>query len=341
MQKGFLEQAEEEYCRAITLDSDNILYNYTLAYLYLVNKKYSLANKITDFILTLDSSNMQALALKLNVLIHSDKLSELGSIAEKIIQSKEKTEQSYYVLALYYANMQVWNKAVENIKKAIALNPKSCDYKYESALYYFAIKNIDEAKNTCEEIIKLNNKYIDAYILLSKIYLETEDYENANDNINKALDLDMNIAEIYYIKGILSEKINKKEKAIENYKIAISMSPNNIGYYKSVAHCYYDLKDYIRANDYYKKVSEIDITDGECHYYMAKCAEEKGNYDKAISHYSMARRLSPYNIQYLEDYVKILCLEKKKKQAISIIKNSIKIYDAQEKTKLKGLLNKI
>ena len=341
MEKGFFIQAEENYSKAIILDPDNILYNYTLAYLYIVDKKYSLARKTVDFILTLDSFNIQALSLKLNILLQCDDFSEVGTLAEKIIKSEEKTEQAYYVLALYYSKMQVWNNAIENIKNAIKYNETSCEYKQELSSYYFEINDIEDAKVLCEEILKINNKYIDAYILLSKIYFRLNDYEKVHENINKAMSLDMNIPEIYYIKGQLFEKTGNKEKAIENYKTALSMSPKNIVYYKSTAHCYYDMNDYKSAYDYYKEASTIEMIDGECHYFMAKCADNNGEKELAISNYSMARRLSPLNVQYLEDYAKALSLQNKKKQAISIVKNSMKLFSDEDKQKLKKLINKL
>lgn len=340
-EKGFFSQAEENYCRAICLDSDNILYNYTLAYLYFINKKYVLAEKITDFILTIDAENENAIILKLNIKLCQDDLSGIGIIAEKIINMENKTEQAYYVLALYYSKISLWHKAIDNITQAILLNETSCDYNYELALYYYEIDEYKKSLEVCQKLINLNPKYINAYVLLAKIYFVTGDYILSGENLDKAFDLDMNIPELYYIKGNLALRNDNSYEAIENYKIAISMSPKSIDYYDAIAHCYYEMNDYETAYAYFKEAAELDIATGEYRYYMAKCAENNGDYNTAISNYSIASRLSPLNIQYLEDYAKVLTVKDKKKQAISMIKNSMKFVAPEEKNRLKQLINKL
>lgn len=338
VQKGFFKEAEECLNKAVYIEPDNLLYNYTLAYFYFISEKYSVAKHIIDDILARDKNYKEALTLKLQILLKENNLAQAGTIVESLSKVEQKDEGIYYSFALYYASLNMWNKAANNIKQAILLNENSCDYNYELAGYYFKQKMFDKTKNVCEKIISINNKYINAYILISKAFLALNDYENADINIEKALKLDMNIPEIYYLKGIILEKNNEKISAIENYKTAVLMNPCQVEYYDAVACGYYSINDYESAYNYYKEASELDVVNPKYRYYIAKCCEKIGRTEEAIVNYSVARRLSPFTIEYVEDYAKILFQNKKRKQAISLLKTAMKNFSSEEKQRLKKLM---
>ena len=336
VQKGFFLEAEECYNKAIYIEPDNLLYNYILAYLYFVNNKYVLSKHILEDILKRDSEYQDALSLKLQILLKENDLAHARSIVETLSKLEEKSERVYYSFALYYAGLNMWNKAVENIKQAILFNENSCEYNYELASYYFELKEYVEAEKVCNKIISINAKFIQAHILLAKLFVSMDDYEKAKCSIEKALILDLNTPEVHYLKGVVLEENNDKSRAIESYKIAVSMAPNKVEYYEAVADCYYSIKNYEDAYNYYKEASDMDVLNGKYHYQMAKCCEENGNIDSAISSYSMAKRLSPLNVQYVEDYAKVLWNNNKKKQAVSLLKASSKLFSADDKKRIKS-----
>ena len=338
VQKGFFAEAEECYNKAIYIEPDNLLYNYTLAYLYFIGGKYDFAKTIIEEIFKKNKDYKDAIVLKLQILLKEKNLAGTYNLVDYLLKYEPKDERIYYILSLYYSELNILNKAIYNIQKAISLNGNSCEYYYELASYYLMQKKYNEALKVVNEIISINDKFIQAYILSAKINLALEDYQKVNDNIEKALVLDTNMPEIYYIKGIIAEKNNNTQKAIENYKIAISMAPSVVEYYEAVADSYYLLNEYENAFFYYKEASDLNILEGKYKYYMAKCCEKTGKVEMAISNYSMARRLSPTNIDYIVDYVKVLAKNNRKKQANSIIKSSIKLFSQEEKNRLKQLM---
>lgn len=339
--KGFHSKAEECYGQAINICPENVLYQYTLAYLFFINNKFELAKRVISDILELDENYTDALVLKLQILLHDNDVAQAGNIVEKLDKCEFKTEQIYYALALYYAELRLWNKSIDNIKQAIIHNENSCAYKYELALYYFEIQEYNKVREICENIISINEKYVNAYVLNAKVYFALENYDKANQYIGMSLKLDLNLPEIYYLKGMLAVKNNDKQLAIENYKTAVSMSPNNVLYYAAVANGYYSILQYEDAYYYYKESSEMDSSNGEYRYFMAKCCEKMGKMDAAITNYSVAKRLAPLNIQYLEDYAIALASNNKKKQAVEVLKLSMKSYSTEEKDRIKNLISKI
>lgn len=333
--KGFLGEAQECYNKAIYLEPDNLLYRYTLAYLYFISGKYSSALSMLDDILKRDKAYKDAIVLKLQILLKEKNLSGVIDLVDFLSKYEPKDERIYYVLSLYYSELNFLQKAISYINSAINLNSNSCEYKYELVNYYFKLQDYEKALNKNNEIIAMNDKFIQSYIMNARLYMLLNDYSEAANNISKALKLDMNVPEIYYLKGQILQQNKEFSQAIENYKIAISMSPKQIEYYYALAKCYYFVEDYDSAYQYFKEASELDISSAECRYYMAKCCEHDKKIDLAITNYAMAKRLSPNNIEYIKDYARILYENDKKKQASIVIKSSLHYLSGEDKKELK------
>lgn len=337
--KGFLSEAEDNFCKAITLEHENVLYNYTLAYLYYMNDKKALALRVVDYILSLKPEYTSALSLKLLLSIESNDISEAGRILEKINNNSDKDEFAYYAITVYYSKINRWQKAIENILKAISYNKKSCEYNYELAKCYFNIKEYKKAEEVCNYIISINDKYINAFILLSQIFYELQDYKKSLFNIEAAIKLDMNIPIAYFIKGNILRRQKNVESAIYNYKTALSMSPDRVEYYESIAASYFELKDFNSSYYFYKEAADIDVANDSYRYFMAKCSEFSEDIENALVNYSVAKRLAPQNVHYICEYAKCMYKNGKKKSAQNLIKSSMKIFKEEEKKELKQLLS--
>ena len=99
------------------------------------------------------------------------------------------------------------------------------------------------------------------------------------------------------------------------------------------------MKNYPEAYSYYKEAADLDISEPEYRYHMAKCCEFLNDTENAISCYSLLKRIAPLNIVYLEEYAKFLYKINKKKTAIELVKSVLKNVSQEEKNRLKNLLN--
>lgn len=340
--KGYFNEAEQSYCKAISLETNNITYNYTLAYMYYTNHKYELASKLTDFILSPYPENINAVSLKIILLIEKEDISSASKLVEKLISLKERDDFSWYAQELYFSKLNMWDKAVYAGNKALELNNESVEYKYELAKNYFYLENYKLSLKQCNEILEKNDKYLPAYILSAKILYNIADYQKAENLLNKAIRLDINNPDIYYLKGRIKFSISDYEEAINNFKIALSINPKEIKYYGYIAKSYYMLKDYSNAYLYYKEAADIDISSAEYRYYMAKCSEELNDKDNALTNYFLMKRLAPLNIFYLEEYANYYNKIGDKKSALDVLKSSLKKISLKEdKDKLKKIIDKI
>ncbi len=338
--KGFFKEAEESFCKAINLDNGNEAYNYALAYMYYITSKYDLAEKIADYILFRNPDNIRTNALKILILTENNKNRLAGKLVEKLENETNKDDFAYYAQAVYYAKLNLWEKALETITEALKINKQSLEYNFQAARFYYKLGKYDEARIICEKILKENPKYIQAYILLSKIYYTKKDFIKSQSLINKVMELDKNIADAYSLNAAIFLEQQKYEEAVEQYKIAASISPFCEEYYAKIAECYYKSEQYKDAYIYYREAANFNITMAKYRYYMAKCCELTNDTENAISNYSFTKRLAPSNADYLKDYAQFLYKIGKKREAKNILKSAIKNAKLQSDiTELKEILH--
>lgn len=340
--KGFFKEAEESYCKAISLEPENTLYNYALAYMYYMNKKMDLSERLVDYILTIDPENSQALSLKVLLLIDKKEIATAGKIIEELDLQQYKDDFVYYVQSIYYSNINLLDKSVDRILKAIKLNSQSIEYKYQLANLKYNIEDYETSIELCDEIIGLNPKYIQSYILLSKINLIKKEYEKVRSYIRIVLELDKNVAEAYYILAEVNFLLQEYNEALENYKIAVSINPGVEEYYARVALCYYLSGDYECAYFYYKEAAEFDITNADYRYYMAKCSIEYNDVENALSNFSLMKRLAPANIKYITEYADYVASIGRKNRAVAILNSLVKeVNSIEEKEKVKKYIKNL
>ena len=121
-----------------------------------MNNKMDLSERLVDYILSLEPENSQALSLKALLLINRNEVYLAVNPIEEINMIND--DFSYYVKAIYYSKLNVWEKAIENILKAIRLNDESTEYKYQLANYNYIIENYKKTIDICEEINSKNPK---------------------------------------------------------------------------------------------------------------------------------------------------------------------------------------
>ena len=340
--KGFMNEAEQSYCKAVTIDSENVLYNYTLAYLYYTNSKYSLAENLVDYILSLDSSSVSAIALKAQLLIQKNDVAQSKKYIEQLDKIEHNDDFAFYVQAVYFSKLCFWEKAVAVCEKAVELNPTSLEYKYELAKNYLNILEVPAVIDICSEILEQNDKYIQAYVLMSKVCMLQGDFDGSLSNIDKALSLDMNSSEVYFIKGCIYYNADNFEKALEAYRTALSIDPKDEKNYAWVAMSYYQLENYVEAYSYFKEAAELNISNPENRYYMAKCSINKNDKEEALANFSILKRLSPTNVEYVQEYADYLAINGNKKAAISLLKSTLKLLtEKTEKEKIKNIINNL
>jgi len=148
----------------------------------------------------------------------------------------------------------------------ISINSFSQSYNYEKATEAYKAEDYDLALDFYTREISDNPKNNDAYYYRASIYQYKDNNSLALSDINIALKNyskkdKKSLAACHSLKASIYVSIDETEKAIEEYNLAIKLSPDYQRYYISRAQIFYDKKQYDKAEADYRTILKMDEGD--------------------------------------------------------------------------------
>ena len=174
------------------------------------------------------------------------------------VNLQPKKHRTYLYLSSVYEENKDYKEAIKTVVKALAMKPNNKDYLYQLGDLYYKSEKYKLALKMFEKYLKLHkksNKYID--FILSTSYFMNNDYKSAINLIDKNISSDPESAEFYELLGVLYSKTCLMDKAIENYKKALSLEPLCLRIIYKLADLYYRLENYKESLKYYEQMDEI------------------------------------------------------------------------------------
>lgn len=129
-------------------------------------------------------------------------------------------------LGAIYADMGDYDRAIDELKVAIDLDPEGWTYMEKLGEVYLKAERIDEAIATLREALDKypqEGKFLPAY-QLAEIYFERGDLRAARDYVNQAIVSDDTKWNFHYLLGQIDEKEGDLEGAKKEYKYASQFS---------------------------------------------------------------------------------------------------------------------
>ncbi len=180
-------------------------------------------------------------------------------------QINPKDASVYESLANCYKSMKNHKAAIDNLAKAIKLDPVNSDLYYNTALLYLDLNSKKTAENYLEKAIGLDKKNLKARKLLS--YLKQQEVD---ESLNKAYNL---FQKKKYKETIV--ELNKSEKLYPN-------NPN-VYFYKGLT--YKALNDLNNSYKNFAHTLQMDRSYYTAHFYMAEILEKQGKEKQALEEY--------------------------------------------------------
>ena len=131
-------------------------------------------------------------------------------------------DKSHYDAGLVKVNQNLFDLAIEEFSKAIAINTSNPHYFNQRAV----------------------------------CYLNLEKFELSLFDMNKSIELDAKYAYFYTCRGFLKTKMKDMEGAVSDYEISLELDPDNDITYNNMALALESMGNMNRAQKYYKKSNE-------------------------------------------------------------------------------------
>jgi len=241
------------------------------------------------------------------------------SLKNKLLAFNEENKDHYYFNMLGYANQELGDleEAEKNYKRSLDLDNNFLEAKFNLGCLLSKKKSYSKAEQIFLELI---NKNVDDYLShynLGFINFENAEYNKALEFFKKASDIQPNFYYAYHQLGLTYEKLNNKDEAIKNYKIALmfnndklNITHNNLGviYLKSknlkeALECFREaLKFNGELSLIYQNIAAVFSELGDAvisKNYMQKAVENKKSNLKVFSRYLGA---FPYTHYDFKDY---------------------------------------
>jgi superkiller protein 3 len=213
-----------------------------------------------------------------------------------------------------YCDLKRYDEAIAEYQRAIELDPKYAYPHNGLGSVYYDLKRYDEAIAEYQRSVELDPKYATPHNNLGNVYYDLKRYDAAIAEYQQAIQIDPKFAEAYsnladvletvermdeavrlYEKsfelkprgkpqnalGLLYQRQGALDKALEAYKIAVELSPEDASYHSSLASIYHTLGNETEYAKQSKIAREFITKENE---YNRACFESIcGNVDEALA----------------------------------------------------------
>lgn len=209
-----------------------------------------------------------------------------ASSQKKIEQAREKDSQYQYNIGLFYLNSNNIDEAVKYFNKALALNVRHYQSLNALGLAYSMRGNLEESVKLYQKCLEIAPNFTEAhnnlgtvyqemgfidkaeeefkkvvedpnythkelpYYNLARLYFTRQDFEKARLYLENAIKLNGRFALAYNLRGLILENQNNLYGAIESYKTAVKIVPDDVNFNFNLGAAYF-------KNDELRKAAEI------------------------------------------------------------------------------------
>jgi len=174
-----------------------------------------------------------------------------GDYASAILEYQEAAQLDpsggiYYAIAKDYFFLNKLSFALQNITKAVAIEPENVEYLMLQEEIYSSAKQNPEAVSVLEKILSLDSTNVNAYYKLARLY-EPNKPKQAIDVYLRVTKLIGNEWTVLTRVADLYERLGDNEKAIETLESLSELDPANKELQKVIVDFYLRTKNYEKA----------------------------------------------------------------------------------------------
>jgi tetratricopeptide (TPR) repeat protein len=221
-----------------------------------------------------------------------------ASSQKKLQQANEKDPQYQYSMGAFYLNNNNLDEAIRYFQRAIALDPRHFQSLNALGLAYSMKGNLPDAEKSFLKCLEISPGFVEArnnlgmvyqemgfpdraeaefkkviadptysskelaYYNLARLYSIRQDWENAHFYAEKAVQANPRYHLGFALNGFIMESQGKFTEAIDNYKEAIKLLPDDVGYNFRLAGAYFKNGEFRSAEEILERILPL-ITDPE------------------------------------------------------------------------------
>jgi Tfp pilus assembly protein PilF len=239
-----------------------------------------------------------------------------ASSQKKIEQAQEKDAQYQYNIGLFYLNSNNVDEAVRYFNKALTLNSRHYQSLNALGLAYSMRGNLQESIKLYQKCLGIAPNFTEAhnnlgtvyqemghidraeeefkkviedpnythkelpYYNLARLYFTRQDFEKARLYVENAIRLNGRFALAFNLQGLILESQNNLYGAIESYKMAVKIVPDDVNFNFNLGAAYFKNDELRKAAEILEKiapqVTDVEMKEKLNSYLKAIKEKEKG-----------------------------------------------------------------
>ncbi len=293
---GNLNNAADLFAEVIRKDGSNHASMYELANIYAQQKKYSDALFFIRSAYKLDPKNEWYAMSFAEILQKNGKFEESATVYEQLLKDKPNGLDYYFewASALIYANkLTDAIKVLDKLEAKIGINKEIVMQKQR---LYMQLGKTDKAIAEVQKLIAENPKDAQAYGMLAELYQSIGQKEKALEVYNKVLEIDpenpyihLSLADYYRSNGEKEKSVEELKKAFGNKKLDIDTKIQILASYYALIELHPEMKE--QALEMSKLLIEANPEEPRAHAVYGDFLIQDKQYEKALDEYRLAKKL--------------------------------------------------
>jgi len=161
------------------------------------------------------------------LLLNQGRPKEAETWIKKVVEAEPENDYALSVLARCFLNSKQFDKGIEVIRQAIALDPEIPHYYYLAAFGYYQKNERPSAIFFLNKAIELNPYYAEYFGLLAFIHIDQNDFKDALDKANEGLAIDAGNITCLNARSTALNKLRMTDDAINTMQDALAIDPDN------------------------------------------------------------------------------------------------------------------
>jgi tetratricopeptide (TPR) repeat protein len=177
--KGLMDEAVRECLEAVALEPENVDALLTLGGLYSAENKTDLAAEHYKKVLSIDPQNRHAFRYLSDLYYSTNEYEKAIKLLNRFVKVEPRSVLGYYYLGRIYAEMEKWDEAEANYLKALEIDPSFVSALNDLATLYAFTKRPEKAITFFNQVLEVDPHNKRARTGLGQIYMRNKQLDEA------------------------------------------------------------------------------------------------------------------------------------------------------------------